>query len=553
MASLRIVPLGGLGEIGMNCLALETEGRLLVIDCGVTFPHRSLGRSLEHANLRFLEDRADDVEALVLTHGHEDHIGAVSFLLEAIPDLPVYGPEYALALVEQRLRERFDDDRRGRPGELEMVSPGERLDLGPFQVEPIRVTHSIVDATALAVSTPAGLLIHSGDFKIEEPAPDGQAFDRTRFRELGERGVRVLLSDSTNAMNEGHTGTEDSVRQALKERIRDAEGRVCVAVFASNVHRLRSLFSIAKDLGRQVCLLGRSVRRHVETAMDTGHLPDVSHRLVHEDDVLDLPRERVLMIATGTQGEAPTALARLARNDHPAARLDPGDSVILSSRIIPGNEREVFSMINQLARTGIHLTFGRMDPNIHVSGHARRDEQRTLLELTQPETFVPLHGTRLHLEAHAALAQESGVRDIHLIENGDVLEVTNGHAEVVDRIEVGRVVRDQRGEPLSPSLLRERSLLSSLGFAAVFVWLGDGNRVVGRPEIITRGFCEPEMEEALLRDAQLAVRDAVEARAARDMGEDLSEAAGMALKKFLGRRTGRRPLCRGIVRRLERS
>lgn len=529
----------------MNCMAFEVDGRILVVDCGVTFPDRAFGLNLAHADLSYLEDRAQDIEALILTHGHEDHIGAVPFLLEAIEGLPVYGPRYAITLCRHRLEEWEDDAPRDTFVE---VAPGETLELGPFRVEPIRVTHSIVDATAVAIHTPVGVIVHSGDYKIEEPAPDGDEFDRARFESLGTSGVRLLLADSTNSLREGRTGTEASVRAALTRHIVDAPHRVCVAIFASNIHRLRSLFAIARDAGRRVCLLGRSVRRHVELATETGHLDDVSSLLVHPDDAPDIPRSQLLIIATGTQGEPPAALPRLARQAHPTVRLEAGDHVLLSSRIIPGHELGVFDLINQLERQDIRVVFSRVDPQIHVSGHARRDEQRTLLQLTRPRAFVPLHGTRLHLQSHAQLAREAGVEDIAIIENGDVLELTADDMRVVDRIETGRVIRDGQGDVVTPALLRDRQLLAELGFAAVVVELDRAGRVIGDPSIVTRGFCNEAEERELLPDAQRSVRDAVESAARRDIPTDLGEVAGVALKRFFGRRVGRRPLCRGIVR-----
>ncbi len=416
---LRIVALGGLGEIGMNCLALEQQEGIVLVDCGVTFPSTDLGMDVYHPRFDYLIARADRVLGAVITHGHEDHIGALPYLLGAL-DVPVYGPPHALELARARLAEHGFD-----LAELDLVTVhvGAPFEVGPFGFEPIRVTHSIADATALAIRTAAGVVIHTGDFKLDPSPPDGELTDELRLMELGEEGVRLLLSDSTNVDSPGTAGSERDVGDALGEIIARAKGRVVLGLFASNVQRLRLLGEIAQRTGRRICLLGRSVVNHVRAAEAVGRLRWPSDLQVAPDVAASMARERVLVIASGTQAERMSALTRLAAGTHPALRLDAGDTVILSSRIIPGNDRPVFDMMADLLRAGVELVTRITDRRVHASGHAHRDEQRRMIELTRPRAFLPLHGTLHHLMRHAELAREEGVAEVLVAENGEVVEL----------------------------------------------------------------------------------------------------------------------------------
>ena len=370
---LRLVALGGLGEIGMNCLALEQREGIVVIDCGVTFPTTDLGIDVYHPRFDYLLARADRVLGVVITHGHEDHIGALPYLLAAL-DVPVYGPAHALELSRGRLAENGFD-----LAELDLITvqTGKPFELGPFGFEPIRVTHSIADATALAIRTAAGTIIHTGDFKLDPAPPDGELTDEMRFMELGEEGVRLLLSDSTNIDSPGSAASETEVGAALGELIAKCRTRVVLAMFASNVQRLTLLGEIAQRTGRRICLLGRSVGNHVRAAEAVGRLRWPSDLVIAPDQAAAMPRERVLVIASGTQAERMSALTRLASGTHPTMRLDEGDLVILSSRIIPGNDRPVFDMMGDLLRAKVELVTRITDRRVHASGHnAHEDEER---------------------------------------------------------------------------------------------------------------------------------------------------------------------------------
>ncbi len=413
--ALRLFALGGLGEIGMNCLALEQRGEVLLVDCGVTFDDRRLGIDVVHPDFTALE--AYRIVGLFVTHGHEDHIGAIPYFLRRF-DVPVYGPRYALGLVRERAAQHEILDHV----HLHEIAPRARVAVGSFEVEPIRVTHSIADATALAIRTDAGLVVHTGDFKFDETPPDGETFDVARFQDLGRQGVRLLLSDSTNIDARGPTGSEEGVAVAIDDIVAGSEQAVVVAMFASNVHRLRILGDIARRHGRKLVALGRSVSTHARvarsTARSTGdhagapYLEWPSDLVWPADRARELPRRALLGVATGTQGEEAAALARLARGEHQAFELVAGDVVVMSSRVIPGNEAAVVRVMGDLLRRGVELRTWWSDRAVHVSGHAHRDEQRRMIELVRPRAFVPLHGTLHHLFRHAELAREHCVAHV---------------------------------------------------------------------------------------------------------------------------------------------
>ena len=492
---LRIVALGGLGEIGMNCLALEQEEGIVLVDCGVTFPSSDLGIDVYHPRFDYLVARADRVLGVVITHGHEDHIGALPYLLGAL-DVPVFGPPHALELIRQRLTEHGFD-----LAEIDLVTVqvGRPFDVGPFGFEPIRVTHSIADATALAIRTAAGTVIHTGDFKLDPTPPDGELTDELRLMELGEEGVRLLLSDSTNVDSPGTAGSERDVGDALEELVARARFRVVLGLFASNVQRLRLVGDIAQRAGRRICLLGRSVNTHVRVAEVVGRLRWPSDLLVPPDVAASMARERVLFIASGTQAERMRARSPAwPPSTHPVLRLDAGDTVVLSSHgSSPGNTTApVFDMMADLLRTGVDLHTRNTDKSIHASGHAHRDEQRRMIELTRPQAFIPLHGTLHHLFRHAELAREQGVGAVLVAENGEVVELSaEGPPVKAGRVPVGKVATSG-GDELSEDILRERAQLGRGGVAFV---LADPRRPRhGQPGRDAAGR-EPRRARALLR------------------------------------------------------
>jgi ribonuclease J len=541
---VRVIPLGGLGEIGMNCLALEQRGEVMVIDCGVTFDDRGLGIDVVHPDFSALERYRDRIRGVFITHGHEDHIGALPYFLKRF-DVPVWGPPYAMGLV----RERLSEHEILAHARLIDSAARSKYQLGSFEVEPIRVTHSIADATALAIRTDAGMVIHSGDFKVDEAPVDGEAFDEARLRELGDEGVSLLFSDSTNIDSEGGAGSEASVGDALLPIVAEAEGAVVVALFASNVHRLRLLGDIAKKTGRRIVPLGRSIQTHSRVAHATGYLDWPSDLVFPQERVNELPRRAILGLATGTQAEERAALARLSRGEHPYLKLEAKDTVVLSSRIIPGNEPEVYALMGDLLRRGVEVRTRATDRGVHVSGHAHRGEQRHMLELTRPKAFIPAHGTIHHLTRHAELARECGVPEVAIIENGQVtdLVVDGGVPRLVrqEPLTIGRV-HEFAGRALPPQVIKERIAMAEAGCAMVLVVMAPGGREVGEVTVMTRGVLDESVDAVILADVRREVRSAVneELMRAGDLAtkDTLAEAARLATRRTFGRHLRSKPL-----------
>ena len=407
-ATLRLIPLGGLGEIGMNCMVIECDERAVIVDCGVTFPSREPGVDLIHPDFGYIQEHRDRLDAILITHAHEDHIGALPYLLPLVPGVPVYGPPYALKHIERRLEEH------GLKADLRPTQPGQSFGVGPFEVEPVRVNHSIPDSTALILRTPAGVVVHSGDFKIEREPVDGQSFGLERLKRAGDEGVRLLLSDSTNIDVEGRAGEEQVVVDTFDAIVRDAKQRVCVAIFASNVHRINALFAAAKKHRRKVCLLGRSLDNHATVSKELGILGNVDALLVSPEMARSIPRDELIIVATGTQGEDRAALGRIARGDHRHMRLEAGDLVVLSSRVIPGHEQQVFDLINSLERQGVQVMHRRTRQGIHVSGHACKEEQRELMQAVRPRAFLPVHGTLYHMRLHGVVQARGGPMEVQI-------------------------------------------------------------------------------------------------------------------------------------------
>ncbi len=499
---LSLFALGGLGEVGMNCLALEQRGEILLVDCGVTFDHRGLGVDVVHPDFSALEAYRGKIAGLFVTHGHEDHIGAIPYLLSRF-DMPVWAPPHACALIRSRLAEVKETGAPPLASEPALKEATVRglYRVGSFWVEPIRVTHSIADATALAIKTDAGVVLHTGDFKFDPTPPDGEAFDIDRIDELGEAGVALLLSDSTNIDASGETGSERGVGDSLHRIAAKASGAVVVAMFASNVHRLRMLGEIARHTRRKIVLLGRSVETHAKAARETRYLDWPSDLVWPADRVRELPRSQVLAIASGTQGEWRGALSRLARGDHPLFDLAQGDTVVLSSRAIPGNDLAVYAVMGHLLRRGVELRTWVTDRAVHVSGHAHRQEQKRMLELVRPRAFVPLHGTLHHLTRHAELARELGVAQTCVLENGDVATLDEAGIQKTGKVGVGRV-HCAFGMPIPPVQMRERVILAGEGVVSVSVL----ERAGAAPDVrvTTRGLIDETAHAAALADARRA-------------------------------------------------
>ncbi|PYN58878.1 MAG: ribonuclease J [Candidatus Rokuibacteriota bacterium] len=504
---MRLIPLGGLGEIGLNMMLVESGDDLLAVDCGLMFPDDELP-GIDHVipDFSYALARRDGFRGVLLTHGHEDHIGALPYLLREAP-VPVYGTPMTLALVGERLREHGLLE----SADLRPMRPRARFDLGPFGIEPIRVTHSIVDGIGLAIQTPIGTIVHTGDFKLDPSPLDGETPDYRRFAELGDQEVLVLCSDSTNVDRPGHTRSESEVGQALGERFARAAGRVVVATFASHIHRIQHVLTLAARHGRRVALLGMSMQKNVGLAADLDYLHVPEGLLLPIEELAALPPERQVILSTGSQGEPNSALALMAAGEHKYVRVLPGDLVIISARVIPGHERTIGRVVNALYRLGAEVLY-EDNAFVHVSGHASQEDLKLMLNLTRPRYFIPVHGEYRHLLGHARLAAGLGLGPdrVFLIEDGTALEVTKTAARAVGGFPAGRVLVDGKSVgDVGAVVLRDRQLLADEGFVAVAVTVDRAGAVVAGPEIATRGFVYVDESAELLEDLKRAVLGAL--------------------------------------------
>ncbi|MEU9829970.1 ribonuclease J [Streptosporangium sp. NPDC048047] len=515
---LRIVALGGLGEIGRNMAVFEYDGRLLIVDCGVLFPEpEQPGIDLILPDFEYIRDRMDDVEALVLTHGHEDHIGAVPYLLRERRDIPIVGSRLTLALVEAKLTEH-----RIQPSKVEVVE-GERHRFGPFETEFFAVNHSIPDALAVAIRTPAGLVLHTGDFRMDQLPMDGRLTDLGGFARLGAEGVDLLMSDSTNAEVPGFVTSEREIAPVIDEVIRTAQKRVIVASFASHVHRVQQVMDAAANHGRKVALVGRSMIRNMGIARDLGYLKVPPELIIDSRDVEALPPEDLVLICTGSQGEPMAALSRMANRDHPI-RIADGDTVLMASSLVPGNETAVNKVINGLTRWGARVVH-KGNAKVHVSGHAAAGELLYLLNVTRPSNFMPVHGEWRHMRAHAELAALTGVPRDHIViaEDGVVVDLVDGRARLAGAVSAGYVYVDGTSVgDVTDFALKDRRILGEEGFVSIIIVVDSATgKLAGGPEIHARGsgidpdaFDEilPHIERALESNAADGVADAQQIR-----------------------------------------
>lgn len=488
--AVRFVPLGGLGEIGMNCFALEQEDGIVVVDCGTSFPHDDIGIDVIHPNFDWLVARRERLVGVFLTHGHEDHIGAVPYLLREL-DVPFWGPRHALELTRRRLAEHGY-----RPGQVDLREARPRMvhDVGPFRIEPIRVAHSIIEACALSIETRAGRVFHTGDFNLDPNPPDGEPTDEARIRALGDAGVRLLLSDSTNIDVPERTGSERQAGAALERLVAGARGRVVISMFASNVQRLMSIGEIAQAYGRRICPLGRSLEKHVSIARELGWLRWPSDLVLAPDELEKTPREQLLVLAGGTQGERWSTFRRLASRKHQYLTLAEGDTVVHSARIIPGNEIPVLDVFCDLMRQGVELHTRFSDPEVHSSGHACRSEQRRMIEWLRPRSFVPVHGTLHHLQKHASLAREMGVDDTLVVENGEVVELASeGSLRRGEAIEHGRVCVAFGGAVLNQETAHRRLELGRHGVVVVVLAVDEDGCRLAAPAVQALGV--PDLDD----------------------------------------------------------
>jgi len=546
--AVRLIPLGGLGEIGLNMMLIECGPDILAVDCGLLFPDDEMpGVDFAIPDWAYLRERRDAFRAVVLTHGHEDHIGALSYLLREFP-VPVYGTPLTLAIAKHRLAENGVLEQ----ADLRAYAPGDRLVIGGFTVEPIRVTHSIADGIGLAIETPLGTVVHTGDFKLDAHPVDHQQPDYSRFAALGERGVLVLCSDSTNVGRPGHTGSETLVGQALAGRFAEAPGRIIVATFASHIHRIQQVLDLAAQCHRHVALLGKSMMTNVAVAQELGYLTVPEGLVLPLEELAELPAQRQVIVSTGSQGEPNSALSLIAAGDHKYVHAGPGDLVVFSSRVIPGNERVVGRVINALLRRGAEVLWEDV-AFVHVSGHASQEDLKQMLALTRPRYFVPVHGEFRHLLQHARLAEGVGIpKDrIFLIEDGLGLEVTASGTRVLGGYPAGPVLVDGKGVgDVGSVVLRDRQLLAEAGMLVIALTIDrTTGLIVAGPEIVSRGFVYMKEADALMDEVKTAVRDALAGRREPEVfdRELVGAMVRSAARRFINQRFQRKPVVLPVI------
>jgi ribonuclease J len=545
--STRVVPLGGLGEVGKNMTVVECDEGIVVIDAGLSFPRdEHLGVDLVLPDFEYLRERRGEIRAVVLTHGHEDHVGALPYLLRQVDVPQVWATKLTLGLVKSKL----DEHGLMRSAELLEIEPEKgATQIGPYQAEFIRMAHSIPDSIAVALDTPGGLLVVTGDYKIDHTPVDGFRTDLGRLAQLGNRGVDLLLGDSTNAERPGVTESERTVGEVFRHLIPQREGRVLIASFASNIHRVQQAIDVAAEAGRKVSLVGRSLRKNVNIARNLGYLEARDDLLVRPDELELLRPEETMILCTGSQGEPMSALTRMAYNDHPHVAIEEGDTVIISAKPVPGNELRVHDTINRLAKSGAEVLHQEIAP-VHVSGHGNAEEIRTILALLRPHNVMPVHGEFRMLAAQARLARDAGVPAdrIVLAENGSVVELRGGIARLTDQLETGSTFVDGLGVgDVQDVALRDRRHLSEDGVLIVVATVGMQNgREIAAPEVISRGFAETD---SLLEEARLEAERTVEECLRQNVRELklLQEHIHDNVGKLVAERTGRRPMILPVV------
>ena len=536
---LTVVPLGGLGEVGKNMMALEYDRDIVVIDCGVLFPEEDMpGVDLVIPDITYLLERKDRVRAILITHGHEDHTGALPYVLPHL-NVPVYAPRLAHGLISVKLKEHSAT----RGARLELVEPGKPVRLGKFNVEFFRVCHSIPDAMGLAIETPLGMVIHTGDFKIDHTPVDGIPTDLTKLASYSSKGVQLLFSDSTYAEVPGYTPSEQVVGEALDRAIGEAPGRVLVATFASLISRIQQVIDAAANHGRKVSIVGRSMVENVKMSVEMGYLSPPPGVLLPLGETRDLPSEKVVLVTTGSQGEPTSALVRIANRNHRDIKVKPGDTVIISATAIPGNETVVSRTIDNLFRQGARVLYDKI-ALVHVHGHAAQEELKTMLNLVKPRFFVPVHGEYHHLVAHASIAESMGIprEGIFVLEDGDVLEVTRDGAEVVGTVPAGHIFIDgKQTMGGTSSVIQDRRALSRQGMVVVVVALDKTTGMPARaPELVSRGFMDGEEMSAVFRRVSLSLAESLNHGPRTPIDWDslnslIRETAGKLLLKETGR------------------
>jgi len=548
---LHIVPLGGLGEFGMNCMAVRWADDIIVIDAGLMFPEvELLGVDIVVPDISYLLENRDKVRAIVLTHGHEDHIGGLPYVLTEL-NVPVYGTEFTLAYVENKLEEHglLDD------AALHEIRPNERVEIGPFTIHPIQVTHSLVDCVALAVHTPVGVIIHTGDFKVDPTPTDNKLFDLHTFAEYGKEGVLALFQDSTNVERPGYTPSERAVRRKFDEMFAMAERRLFISCFSSSIHRIKLALDLAYEYKRKVAIVGRSMSESTEIAEDLGYIEIPDGLLIHPGQIREFPPDKVCVLISGTQGEPMSGLSRAAVDNHKHAKIEPEDTVVLSSRIIPGNEKAIYRVIDHLFRRGAHVIYeDNSSPPVHVSGHASQEELKLIINLVKPRYFIPIHGEYRQLKRHAELAasMHGAVGHVVMAETGDILEFDELGMRKAGRATVGRVCIDAggaAGEIVEELVIRDRRHLSEDGIVLPIIAI---NKLTGQvtavPEIVMRGFA-PATENGFMDEARQTVLRTLEESSNEEKGDPglIKEKIRQELKRYIAKSTQRRPLIMPVI------
>jgi ribonuclease J len=546
---LHIVPLGGLGEFGMNCMAVRWGDDIIVIDAGLMFPESELlGVDIVVPDISYLIENRQHVRGIFLTHGHEDHIGALPWVLSEL-NVPVWGTEFTLAYVEDKLDEHglLDD------ADLREMKANERVKVGPFTIHPIAVTHSLVDCVALAIHTPLGVVIHTGDFKVDPTPTDTRLFDLHAFAEYGKEGVLALFQDSTNVERRGYTPSERGVRRKFEEIFANTDQRLFISCFSSSIHRIKLAVELAWEFGRKISFVGRSMNNSAEIAEDLGYIEIPEGLLVHPGEIKTFPPEKVCVLISGTQGEPMSALSRAAVDNHKHAKIEKGDTVMLSSRIIPGNEKSIYRMIDHLFRREAHVIYDDgSTPPIHVSGHASQEELKLIINLVKPRYFVPVHGEYRQLKLHAELAasMHRSVGSVMLIESGDILEFDELGARKAGRVNVGRVCIDSgsRTDVVEDLIIRDRRHISEDGIVLPIIAINKlTGRAEGTPEIVSRGFNPGE--DDFMNGARQLVSETLEQSSEEEKADYgvIKEKIRADLKRYISKQTQKRPLIMPVI------
>ena len=545
-SGLKVIPLGGLEQIGMNITAFEYEDSIVVVDCGLSFPEDDmLGIDLVIPDVTYLKNNIEKVKGFVITHGHEDHIGALPYVLRDI-NAPIYATKLTMGIIENKLKEHNLTNNTRR----KVVKFGQSINLGQFRIEFIRTNHSIVDAAALAIYSPAGVVVHTGDFKVDYTPVFGDAIDLQRFAEIGKKGVLALMCDSTNAERTGFTPSERTVGKTFDNIFQEHKNtRIIIATFASNVDRVRQIINSAYKFGRKVVVEGRSMVNIIETATTLGYLEIPDNTLIDTELLKNYPDEKTVIITTGSQGESMAALSRMAEDNHRKISIGPGDTVIFSSHPIPGNEKAVTNVINELLLKGADVIF----QDVHVSGHACQEEIKLIYSLVRPRYAIPVHGEYKHLKAQAKIVKELGIakENIFILQTGDVLELTEEKAQITGRVPVGDILVDGLGVgDVGNIVLRDRQHLAEDGILIVVLGLDSAtDELVSGPDIVSRGFVYVRESDELMEEARAVVNEAVEgclSRGIADWGK-LKSSIKDALGEFVWRKTKRRPMILPII------